>query len=48
LETVKEMNELKKKDQAENFQRGQVMQKLYKQMLIEKTIQKRQKADTLK
>ena len=47
-DTTKELRSLKKQDQVENYQRGQAMQKLYKQKLVEKMLYKYGKADAFK
>ena len=47
-DTTKELRSLKKQDQVENYQRGQAMQKLYKQKLVEKMLYKYEKADAFK
>ena len=48
IDTSKEIKQLKKLDQVENYERGRAMHKLYKQVLIEKVIQKNAKAAKLK
>ena len=47
-DTSKEIRSLKKQDQVENYERGQAMQQLYKQKLIEKMLYKYNKADKFK
>ena len=38
IETVKELRNLRRQDQQENYQRGQMMHQLYKQKLIQKIV----------
>ena len=44
----KEINLLKKKDQQENLQRGKNFHYLYKKKLVERLLEKKERADRLK
>ncbi len=48
IETKKELSLLRKADQEENFMRGQNIHNIYKQKLVEKLIEKRERADKIK
>lgn len=47
-ETKKELNMLRKADQEENYMRSMNIQNIYKQKLLEKIIEKRERADKIK
>ena len=47
-EIQKEIKDLKKQDQRENYERGQAMQRIYRQMIIEKVVEKQARANKLK
>ena len=47
-ETKKELNMLRKADQEENYQRTMNIHNIYKQKLLEKIIEKRERADKIK
>lgn len=47
-ETKKELSLLRKADQEENFMRGQNIHNIYKQKLVEKLIEKRERAEKIK
>lgn len=48
VETRKELSLLRKADQEENFMRGQNIHNIYKQKLVEKLIEKRERAEKIK
>jgi hypothetical protein len=48
IDTRKELYLLRKADQEENFMRGQNIHNIYKQKLVEKLIEKRERADKIK
>ena len=48
IETRKELSLLRKADQEENFMRGQNIHNIYKQKLVEKLIEKRERAEKIK
>ena len=48
IDQKKEIAILRKKDQEENYMRGQNFHNLYKQKLMEKIIEKKEKADRVK
>ncbi len=47
-ETKKELNQLRKADQEENYARGMNIHNIYKQKLLEKIVEKRERADKIK
>lgn len=47
-ETKKELNMLRKADQEENYMRGMNIHNIYKQKLLEKIIEKRERAEKIK
>ena len=47
-ETKKELNMLRKADQEENYMRSMNIHNIYKQKLVEKIIEKRERADKIK
>ena len=48
IETRKELSLLRKADQEENYMRGQNIHNIYKQKLVEKIIEKRERAEKIK
>jgi transcriptional regulator of met regulon len=48
IETKKEISMLRKADQEENYMRGQNIHNIYKQKLIEKIVEKKDRADKIK
>jgi hypothetical protein len=48
VETRKELSLLRKADQEENYMRGMNIHNIYKQKLVEKLIEKRDRADKIK
>ena len=48
MDATKEINQLKKQDQIESYQRGKAMQQMYKESLINKVMNKKAKGDTVK
>jgi len=48
VETRKELTMLRKADQEENYMRGMNIHNIYKQKLVEKLIEKRERADKIK
>ena len=48
METRKELSLLRKADQEENLMRGQNIHNIYKQRLVEKIIEKKERADKIK
>jgi hypothetical protein len=48
IETRKELNMLRKADQEENYLRGMNIHNIYKQKLVEKIIEKRERAEKIK
>ena len=48
IDTKKELNMLRKADQEENFLRGMNIHNIYKQKLVEKIIEKRERAEKIK
>ena len=48
IETKKELTMLRKADQEENYLRGQNIHNIYKQKLVEKIIEKRERAEKIK
>jgi hypothetical protein len=47
-EMKKELSMLRKADQEENYLRGQNIHNIYKQKLVEKIIEKKERADKIK
>lgn len=48
IDQKKEISLLKKKDQMENFERGKNFHQLYKQKLVERILEKKERADRVK
>ena len=48
IEQRKEISFLKKKDQMENFERGKNFHQLYKQKLVERILEKKERGDRVK
>lgn len=48
IDTRKELYMLRKADQEENYLRGQNIHNIYKQKLVEKLVEKRERADKIK
>ena len=48
IDLKKEISNLKKKDQLENLERGKNFHELYKQKLVERIIEKKERADRVK
>lgn len=48
VEQKKEINFLKKKDQMENYERGKNFHQLYKQKLVERILEKQERADRVR
>ena len=48
VEQKKEINILKKKDQMENYERGKNFHQLYKQKLVERILEKQERADRVR
>ena len=48
IETKKELTMLRKADQEENYMRGMNIHNIYKQKLVEKLIEKKERADKIK
>ena len=48
IDTKKELNMLRKADQEENYLRGMNIHNIYKQKLVEKIIEKRERAEKIK
>lgn len=48
IDQKKEISLLKKKDQMENFERGKNFHHLYKQKLVERLLEKKERADRVK
>lgn len=48
VDQKKEISLLKKKDQIENFERGKNFHNLYKQKLVERLLEKKERAERVK
>lgn len=48
VDTKRELNSLRKADQEENYARGMNIHAIYKQKLLEKIVEKRERADKIK
>lgn len=48
VDQKKEISLLKKKDQIENYERGKNFHNLYKQKLVERLLEKKERADRVK
>ena len=48
IDLKKEISNLKKKDQLENLERGKNFHELYKQKLVERIMEKKERADRVK
>ena len=48
IDQKKEISLLKKKDQMENYERGKNFHQLYKQKLVERLLEKKERADRVK